>query len=261
MSIINEGVQPINLPPTKPTQTRLWEIWPGKQQFFYKGKLLSGPRSDRIHSSFAYSLLLLLPFAEILLTTSYLWVHVTPILPIVTIYLWIGSILLSFLITFSDPGVIPRRFIFTMFGEVPAEYSLGTPTADQAKKPRFCKTCEIYRPRQSHHCSLCDSCIDHFDHHCRYLNNCIGSRNYRFFVALVVHLAFLGINLIDNLILFVFYDEGPTASNERCLFKIHENSVVIVILVILGLATLAVTVLVWLLCLFHMSLCYNGKTT
>ena len=246
--------------PVTGSRLEVWQIWPGRQRFHFNGRIMLGPSSDKWYTTVAYAILVLLPLSEFILTAEYLWMHVTPAIPCVTIYLYIVSMILGVLITCSDPGIIPRRGIFTLMGKVPPEFSSDALLNLQLRKPRFCKTCEIYRPAHSHHCPRCDSCIENFDHHCIYLNNCIGGRNYYCFVALVVHMGFLGLNLIDNLLLFILYDEGPDNSN-RSFLSIGENSAVISIIVVLGLFTLGITILVCMLCIFHLSLCCNGKTT
>lgn len=50
---------------------------------------------------------------------------------------------------------------------------------------RFCQWCECHVQKKSKHCGKCNRCTSDFDHHCMWLNNCIGSRNYRFFFALI----------------------------------------------------------------------------
>lgn len=53
--------------------------------------------------------------------------------------------------------------------------------------PRFCKSCQSYKPPRSHHCSDCNACILRMDHHCPWVNTCVGQNNlghfYRFLVV------------------------------------------------------------------------------
>ncbi|KAJ3023762.1 Palmitoyltransferase [Thoreauomyces humboldtii] len=76
--------------------------------------------------------------------------------------------------------------IFTDPGSVPKNYA---PRKDRRKgemKPRYCKTCKVYKPPRSHHCSVCDRCVLKMDHHCPWLNNCIGNENQPYFLRFVV---------------------------------------------------------------------------
>lgn len=52
--------------------------------------------------------------------------------------------------------------------------------------PRFCETCQHWKPPRSHHCSQCQRCVLRMDHHCLFLGNCIGQRNHGHFVLMYV---------------------------------------------------------------------------
>lgn len=92
----------------------------------------------------------------------------------------------------------------------PESYSLGlSRTASKSGKilsdieyPHVCNVCEAYIKTHTKHCGNCQKCIEDFDHHCKWVNNCIGSRNYRWFVALVASTLLSQVVLIlENLIL------------------------------------------------------------
>ncbi|KAG0004694.1 Palmitoyltransferase [Modicella reniformis] len=51
--------------------------------------------------------------------------------------------------------------------------------------PRYCKTCEAFKPPRSHHCRICNKCILKMDHHCPWINNCVGYFNYGHFIRFI----------------------------------------------------------------------------
>ena len=61
---------------------------------------------------------------------------------------------------------------------------------------RFCKICNIYKPRRAHHCSQCGICIDRMDHHCLWLNQCIGFNNHRNFIQFLNYYTCLTVVMI-----------------------------------------------------------------
>lgn len=53
--------------------------------------------------------------------------------------------------------------------------------------PRFCKTCNNYKPPRTHHCSCCNRCVLKMDHHCPWVNNCVGFKNYCHFFRFLIY--------------------------------------------------------------------------
>ncbi|CAB9513736.1 zinc finger [Seminavis robusta] len=62
------------------------------------------------------------------------------------------------------------------------------PTLFPSPEPSYCDKCNITRPPRCHHCRVCNRCVLQFDHHCLCVNNCIGYNNYRYFLALLIHI-------------------------------------------------------------------------
>lgn len=54
-----------------------------------------------------------------------------------------------------------------------------------APLPRYCRTCEAFKPPRSHHCRICKRCVLKMDHHCPWINNCVGHFNYGHFVRFI----------------------------------------------------------------------------
>ena len=50
----------------------------------------------------------------------------------------------------------------------------------------FCSICKNSRSASSKHCGKCNRCVVGFDHHCRWVNNCIGSKNYSYFIGMII---------------------------------------------------------------------------
>jgi len=53
--------------------------------------------------------------------------------------------------------------------------------------PRYCRTCDGYKPPRSHHCRQCKRCILRMDHHCPWINNCVGHFNYAHFLRFLIY--------------------------------------------------------------------------
>ncbi|CAO3650714.1 unnamed protein product [Mucor hiemalis] len=83
----------------------------------------------------------------------------------------------------TDPGKIPA------YWEPPS--SLITPIKEVATEgitgPRYCKTCDVYKPPRSHHCRYCGRCVLKMDHHCPWIDNCVGHDNYGHFLRFIIY--------------------------------------------------------------------------
>ncbi|KAG2224646.1 hypothetical protein INT45_007891 [Circinella minor] len=55
--------------------------------------------------------------------------------------------------------------------------------------PRYCDTCQCYKPDRTHHCKECNACILKMDHHCPWISGCVGHKNYKFFFLFVLYCA------------------------------------------------------------------------
>ncbi|KIJ53486.1 hypothetical protein M422DRAFT_154773 [Sphaerobolus stellatus SS14] len=53
--------------------------------------------------------------------------------------------------------------------------------------PRYCRSCERYKPPRAHHCRQCKRCVLRMDHHCPWVNNCVGHYNYAHFIRFLVY--------------------------------------------------------------------------
>ncbi|KAI9637964.1 Palmitoyltransferase PFA4 [Dioszegia hungarica] len=53
--------------------------------------------------------------------------------------------------------------------------------------PRYCKTCEHYKPPRAHHCRQCKTCVVKLDHHCPWIANCVGFYNQGHFIRFLLY--------------------------------------------------------------------------
>nr|XP_048332756.1 probable protein S-acyltransferase 6 [Ziziphus jujuba var. spinosa] len=168
-------------------KTRTYQVWPGKNVFFFPGRLVCGPDPRG----------LILTTVSILVSDWVFSVYIGEDLPnhstLIVTFSFILTIIVSIvlvnlvLVSAIDPGIIPRnekdlvdctpgmrrkRFITNVNG---VEMNL-----------KYCRKCKIFRPPRSCHCIVCDNCVERFDHHCPWIGQCIALRNYRFYLSFVV---------------------------------------------------------------------------
>ncbi|WVQ98972.1 hypothetical protein IAU59_006104 [Kwoniella sp. CBS 9459] len=83
-----------------------------------------------------------------------------------------------------------RLCVITPPGGVPQGWrpNLSAMEGVEVKKgnhaPRYCKTCEHYKPPRAHHCRQCKTCI--LDHHCPWIANCVGFNNQGHFLRFLL---------------------------------------------------------------------------
>ncbi|KAJ0039477.1 hypothetical protein Pint_27041 [Pistacia integerrima] len=129
---------------------------------------------------------------------------------VVAILVTVYVLLLLFLTSAQDPGIVPRN-LHPPEEEVADESSASVDTSGRTPTPitriprtkeviidgrmvvrvKYCDTCKLYRPPRCSHCSVCDNCVERFDHHCPWVGQCIGVRNYRYFFLFVSSSALL----------------------------------------------------------------------
>lgn len=103
-----------------------------------------------------------------------LWVASWDWLATCCIILFVISLLLNVIVTFSNPGYLEKD------DSIPFTALLDTIEASS-----LCPDCYVVRSPRCRHCNLCNKCIDRFDHHCPWINNCIGKGNFRKFYSFV----------------------------------------------------------------------------
>ncbi|CAD1473858.1 unnamed protein product, partial [Heterotrigona itama] len=237
-----------------PHITRKWELFPGRNRFCCDGRVMMAPQTG----VFYVTVCLIAGTSGLFFAFDcpFLAVHITPAIPVIGALLFIFVMSALFRTSFSDPGVIPRA---TLDEAAYIEKQIEVPNNGNSKmyrppprtkevlvkgqpvKLKYCFTCKIFRPPRASHCSLCDNCVERFDHHCPWVGNCVGRRNYRYFYAFIVSLAFLCVFIfacaVTHLIMLT-RDEKPFLEAVR----ISPGSVVVAVICffsvwsILGLA-------------------------
>ncbi|KAK1261150.1 putative S-acyltransferase [Acorus gramineus] len=165
--------------------TRLYQVWPGQNVFFFKGRLVCGPDPKGFLLTMVSGILSNWIFCAYICDDS------------LSKHSWLVkmfSLILSAMVVFSlvmvgtgDPGFIPRsdESGTEEVGTSNGRRSIRVDVNGVEMKMKYCKICKIFRPPRSSHCIVCDNCVEKFDHHCPWIGQCIGLRNYRFFIMFI----------------------------------------------------------------------------
>nr|CAD1840981.1 unnamed protein product [Ananas comosus var. bracteatus] len=178
--------------PSGSPRVRVYQVWPGKNVFFFRGRMVCGPDPRGF----------ILTSISIVLSDWIFCSYITVALPqhsdltaIVSMILALIVIVTLVLAGTKDPGIIPRN-------EKPELEEVGTSVSRSRSrrisingvqiKLKYCRICNIFRPPRSCHCTVCDNCVEKFDHHCPWIgllfliSGFSRQRNYRYYLMFVV---------------------------------------------------------------------------
>ncbi|XP_072999431.1 protein S-acyltransferase 8-like isoform X1 [Typha latifolia] len=209
---------------------RVYQAWKGNNRFIFGGRLIFGPDAK---SLFVTVSLIVVPVVIFCVFVARHLVHRFPAYDagyavlVVAIVFTIHVLLLLFITSARDPGIVPRA-------SHPPEEPNVPRTRDEIVngrlvKVKYCETCMVYRPPRCSHCSICNNCVERFDHHCPWVGQCIGLRNYRYFFLFVSSATLLCIYVFAMSALYIKFLMGEDYPTVWKAMKGSPASVVLMI--------------------------------
>ncbi|XP_020592342.1 probable protein S-acyltransferase 7 [Phalaenopsis equestris] len=167
------------------SSARVYQIWPGRNVFFFRGRLICGPDPRGLLLTSVSVILSEWTFCNYICSRTLLDQFVL----IVTLSVLLTAVVIVSLIMAStrDPGIIPRNESSPL-EDIASSSRVRSRriTIDGIEvRIKYCRICKIFRPPRSFHCQVCDNCVEKFDHHCPWLSQCVGLRNNRYYMMFI----------------------------------------------------------------------------
>lgn len=204
------------------------------------------------------SLAITLPVSLFLgFNSKYMWNNINQSIPLITIILFIITIIYLIIASFSDPGIILRYS-----GETEERKEIILNQMGHLRRYRFCTTCSIIRPSRSTHCGDCNNCVERFDHHCPWIGNCAGKRNYKYFYIFLIWLniltIFIGAFSIVHIAKYIYNRvKNPNKIDNIGTISLNSCLISMFIIIYCGLSMIFTTHLL----LYHTGLIIRNLTT
>ncbi|XP_024995496.1 probable protein S-acyltransferase 7 [Cynara cardunculus var. scolymus] len=187
---------------------RLYQVWKGNNIFALGGRLIFGPDARSLYLTISLIVVPVILFCSLVSQTlvDNFPNNLGPLLVAIPAVFTVYILVLIFLVSARDPGIIPRNPPNPDLDDDWDACSMSTDWAASGRylpptksvnvngmvvRVKFCQTCMLYRPPRCSHCSVCNNCVDRFDHHCPWVGQCIGKRNYLYFFMFVSSTALL----------------------------------------------------------------------
>lgn len=133
-----------------------------------------------------------------------------------------------------------QPYLTSSFTQIPQQQQHPFEVKRSTHAPRFCKTCNNYKPPRSHHCRSCGKCVLKMDHHCPWINNCVGFANYCHFIRFLIYVEICAIYLLTllgcRLTSIVQHTSSPATTTEWILLGLN---LFLCVLVLIGVAILS----------------------
>ncbi|CAK8532795.1 unnamed protein product [Lathyrus sativus] len=227
---------------------RVYEAWKGSNKFLFGGRLIFGPDAKSLLISLVLVIVPVIIFCIFVarhLRHGFSSYNAGYAILVVAVIFNIYVLILLFLTSARDPGIIPRNLHPPeedfRYDSSSVSIDIGGRQTPSLQFPRtkevmvnglpvrvkYCDTCMLYRPPRCSHCSICNNCVQRFDHHCPWVGQCIGLRNYRYFFMFVSSATLLCIYVFS---FSAFYIKVLMDHNHGTVWKAMKESPASVIL-------------------------------
>ncbi|CAO3591480.1 unnamed protein product [Absidia cylindrospora] len=158
----------------------------------------------------------------------------------------------------TNPGKIPSNWKPPAFITELSNNKESNPDQPMTTPPRFCKTCQLYKPPRTHHCRYCHCCVLKMDHHCPWINNCVGIYNYPHFIRFIF---FVNLSCTYVLVLLIWRTRCIMDAIRHFRFDAEPTTTEVIFLVINFVLSIVVLFSVGILGGYHLYCLLRNQST